>query len=144
MFEKKEEKIILKEPETIVGESVKLKGNLKSNSNIKIAGSLTGEIKTKGNIVVDKSSKINAKIQAKNLKVSGTINGDIEVKEQIEITETGKVFGDISANILKIQPGAIFSGKSAMQEQTLAKEEELTPSYELPESQKNQKKEKNK
>lgn len=142
MFEKKEEEIILKEPETIVGESVKLKGNLKSNSNIKIAGSLQGEIKTKGNVEVDKSSKINGKIQAKNIKVSGTINGNIEVKEQIEITETGKVFGDINSNILKIQPGAIFTGKSTMQEQPLTKEEGLTPSYELPESQEEEKEEK--
>lgn len=136
MFEKKEEKIIVKEPETIVGESVKLKGNLKSNSNIKIAGSLSGEIKTKGNIEVDKSSKITAMIQTKNIKVSGTITGNIEAKEQVEITETGKVFGDITTNILKIHPGAIFSGKSSMQEQPLVKEKELTPTYELPESEK--------
>jgi cytoskeletal protein CcmA (bactofilin family) len=136
MFEKKEGGLTPAETETIVGESVKLKGNLKSDSNIKIAGSLQGEIKTKGDIEIGKSAKINAKIQAQNLKVAGTINGNIEIKEQLEITETGKVFGDLTTNILVIQPGAIFSGKSTMQEQPLAKEEEPIPEYELEESKK--------
>lgn len=110
------------EVETIVGGSVKLKGNLKSEGDITLGGSLTGEIKTKGNLTILKEATVEGKVTAQNVKVAGVINGNIEAKEQLELTETGKIFGDLKTNILVIRPGGIFNGKSEMKAETLKEE----------------------
>lgn len=116
MFEKKEELVSSGAAETIVGTSVKLKGNLKSDGDITIDGSLNGEIKTKGIVAIGPNAHVIASIRAKRITISGTVQGNVEAIEQLSITESGRVYGDIITNILSIAPGAIFTGKSSMLE----------------------------
>lgn len=126
MFEKPRGEIVTVEKggaETVVGTSVKLKGNLKSDGDITIDGVVTGEIKTKGSVVIGKNANIVASVKAKNISVSGAVQGNVEASDRLEITETGKVLGDISANVLSVAPGAMFTGKSQMAET----QKEITP-----------------
>lgn len=102
--------------ETIVGTSVKLKGNLQSNGDITVDGSVNGEIKTKGTVNIGPNANVIANVKAKKVTVAGTVQGNIEAVERLTITETGRVYGDIIANLLSISAGAIFTGKSAMVE----------------------------
>jgi cytoskeletal protein CcmA (bactofilin family) len=125
VFEKKEEFISSGSAETIVGTSVKLKGNLKSEGNITINGSINGEVKTKGSVTIGPEANIIANVIARDVTVSGTVQGNIQAKERLNITETGRVYGDVSANILSISAGAIFSGKSIMVENI--KDTEIEP-----------------
>ncbi len=135
MFEKKDE-LHLEEgnsAETIVGTSVKLKGNLISNGDITIDGHVAGDIKTKSGVFIGPNANILANIKAKDIEISGIVQGNIEAKDKLEISETGKVFGDIAASILVVSPGAIFTGKCAMVEPKY--ESELEPILETEESQ---------
>lgn len=119
MFEKPRGEMVTVEKggaETIVGTSVKLKGNLKSDGDITVDGIVTGEIKTKGSVIVGKNANIVASMKAKNISISGTVQGNIEATDKLEITETGKVLGDVTSNVLSISPGAVFTGKSQMAE----------------------------
>jgi len=127
MFEKKEDGAIVASgvAETIVGTSVKLKGNLKSDGDITIDGSVNGEVKTKGLVNIGPNANIIANVKAKKITVAGTIQGNVEATERLTITETGRVYGDITANILSIAPGAVFSGKSVMMEKI--KQEDMEP-----------------
>ncbi len=113
MFQKKNN---LGEIETIVGPSVNLKGNLKSEGNIKLKGKVSGEVKTKGDVFVDEEAEVKALISARSIKVAGTVTGDLVAQEQVEITNTGKVTGNISSQSLIVQAGALFIGKSTMEE----------------------------
>ena len=123
MFDKKEEIINLGTAETIVGNSVRLKGNLKSEGDITIDGEINGEIKTRGNIKIGQHAKVNANIQGNNVTVSGIVQGNIHAKEQVQITETGTIIGDMTSNVLSILPGASFIGKSTMIEKEKPKPE---------------------
>jgi cytoskeletal protein CcmA (bactofilin family) len=116
MFDKKEEFVSSGSAETIVGTSVKLKGNLKSEGNITIDGSINGEVKTKGTVTIGPNANIIANVKAANVTVSGTVQGNIQATERLNITETGRVYGDVTANILSISAGAVFTGKSIMME----------------------------
>lgn len=115
MFEK-DKPVVAKadSAETIVGTSVKLKGNLNSSGDIIVDGSVSGELKTKGSVVVGPNANILANIKAQNVQVSGMVQGNIEVSDKIQITETGRVIGDISSSVLSIAPGAVFAGNSKM------------------------------
>lgn len=116
MFEKQKGEIAVSEgaAETIVGTSVKLKGNLKSDGDVIIDGIVTGEVKTKGSVKIGKNANIVANIKAKDVSIAGAVQGNVEATDRLEIAETGKILGDISANVLSIAPGAVFSGKSQM------------------------------
>lgn len=100
--------------ETIVGTSVKLKGNLKSDGDIIIDGIVTGELKTKGSVAIGPNANIVANIKAKDVTISGAVQGNVEAADRLDLTETAKVIGDISANVLSIAPGATFTGNSKM------------------------------
>jgi cytoskeletal protein CcmA (bactofilin family) len=118
MFEKQKGEVVVNEgaAETIVGTSVKLKGNLKSDGDVVIDGVVTGEVKTKGSVKIGPNANIIANVKAKNVAISGAVQGNVEAQDRLEISETGKVLGDIAANVLSIAPGAVFSGKSTMVE----------------------------
>ena len=100
--------------ETIVGTSVKLKGNLNSSGDIIVDGSVSGELKTKGSDFVGSHANILANIKAQNVQISGMVQGNVEASDKIQITETGRVMGDIAASVLSIAPGAVFTGNSKM------------------------------
>ena len=137
MLGKKEAEAEAISSETVVGTSVKLRGNLKSDGNVKVEGNLTGEIKAKGDVLITQTSDVKAKISAQNVTVAGIVNGNIDTKEKLEITESGKVFGDVTSNVLVIKEGAIFSGKSVMEVKSLDDKEktpELEAEYEIEEN----------
>ena len=114
MFEKREDLNLGDDQETIVGQSVKLKGNLKSNGNIKVAGQVTGEVDAKGNVVVGKTATLEAKVSGANITISGVLKGNITASGQLEITQTGQVMGDVECETLIVQPGGILIGRSNM------------------------------
>ena len=130
MFDKKEELENFENAETVVGASVKLKGNLKSEGNITVNGSVSGEINTKGAVKVGAGADVRANIKSRNAVISGVVQGNIVADDQLSITETGKVYGDIQANVLSISPGAFFTGKSIMPEE---KAKEVEPIAEIDE-----------
>lgn len=112
MFEKTNEEI-----ETIVGPSVSLKGNLKSDGNIKLKGKVSGDIKTKSDVFIDEGAEIKASVTAKNVKVAGTVTGDINASGEVQILESGRVFGNVASGALIVNMGAMFNGKSSMEQE---------------------------
>lgn len=115
MFEKGREEMIKNgASETIVGASVKLKGNLRSDGDILIDGVVTGDLRTKGSVLVGETASVVANVRAQNVKISGIVQGNVSASDRLEITQTGKVIGDIAANVLSIAAGASFSGKCLM------------------------------
>lgn len=125
-----EEKMEEASAETIVGADVTVKGNLKSPSNIAVNGTVKGKINTKADVIIGEQALVEGSIIAGKITVSGTIQGNVEGKEGIEITPSGKIFGDMATTNLVIQSGAVFVGKSAMNEQG---REEAEEEVEVPE-----------
>lgn len=109
-------------PETIVGATVKIEGDLVSEGDIKIDGLVTGKIKTTKNLYVGPMAKIEADVEAQNAMLSGIVKGDIDVKESLVIHETGKVSGNITCGRLAVAEGAHFSGSCTMSETAELKE----------------------
>jgi cytoskeletal protein CcmA (bactofilin family) len=101
-------------PETVVGPGTSFVGTLKSDGNIRIDGSVEGDIEILGNLIVGESGRVIATIKAQNVHISGAVKGEVTAVEQLEISPTGKVWGDITTAALHIEPGGLFRGQSAM------------------------------
>lgn len=101
-------------PETVVGATVKIEGDLISEGDIRIDGLVTGKIKTTKNLYVGSMAKIEADVDAGNAVLAGVVKGDIKVREHLMIEETGKVDGNLTCGRLAIADGAHFSGQCSM------------------------------
>jgi cytoskeletal protein CcmA (bactofilin family) len=101
-------------PETVIGANTNIVGTLKSDGNIRIDGTVEGDIEVLGNLIIGETGRVIATLKAQNVHVSGAVKGEITAVEQLEISPTGKVWGDITTAALHIEPGGLFRGQSAM------------------------------
>ena len=101
-------------PESIVGPSVKIEGDLKSSGNLRIDGIVAGKVSTSQSLLVGETANISADISAENAMVSGTIQGNVKVLGALILGRTAKVSGDITCGSLQVENGAIFNGKCQM------------------------------
>ena len=102
------------EPETssinIIGVGTIITGDVISNGDIRIDGGLTGNLKTKGKVVIGETGKIKGEIKCKNSDIAGEVEGKTYVSELLTLKATSKIFGDINASKLAIEPGCKFTG----------------------------------
>ncbi|OGE77831.1 MAG: hypothetical protein A2751_02165 [Candidatus Doudnabacteria bacterium RIFCSPHIGHO2_01_FULL_46_14] len=101
-------------PETVVGASVKIEGDLVSEGDIRVEGAVSGKIKTTKNLYVGAAANIEADIDSGNAVIAGQVKGEIKIKDSLLIQETGKVSGNISCGRLSIAEGARFTGSCTM------------------------------
>ncbi len=101
-------------PETIIGSNTSFVGTIKSDGNMRIDGTVEGDIEVLGNLIIGETGRVIATIKSQNCHVSGAVRGEITVVDQLEISPTGKVWGDIMTSALHIEPGGLFRGQSTM------------------------------
>jgi len=114
MFKQTEKNVSDKEVETVIGSSVKVKGDFIGKGNVIVEGIVKGSLKTDRNLQVGVNAQIFANIVASNILIAGEVTGNIHAKEMLELTKTAKVTGDIKAQVVSVAPGAFFNGKSEM------------------------------
>jgi cytoskeletal protein CcmA (bactofilin family) len=100
--------------DTIIGQGVKLQGNLTNQGAIQINGSVEGEIRSESMILIGQSAKVKGPLIAKIVEIMGEIEGTVTAEEKIEIQPKGRLLGDATTNNLIIKQGAIFIGRSEM------------------------------
>lgn len=114
MFKKEESQQNFKEVETIIGPSVKVKGNFNSQGNIIVEGVLEGTLKTAGNVYLGDKAKIQANIEANDIRAGGEIRGNIKAKGYLEIVKSAIITGDVECSQIAIQKGAVIQGRYTM------------------------------
>jgi len=121
--------------ETVVGADVKIKGNLKSPSNIQIFGQVKGEVNSEADIFIGEGAKIEGSVSGRQVTIAGEILGNLGAAEKLEINATGKLQGDIKTPDLIIQSGAKFMGKCEMPDAEISTtSEEAAPKAETDEA----------
>lgn len=100
--------------ETIIGPTVHVEGDFKSQGNVQIEGSVVGTVETGGNLTVGREAHIKANVQAANAFVAGHIKGNMVVVERLELTASSRIDGDISTKILVVAEGAQVNGRCQM------------------------------
>ena len=98
----------------LIGSGTVIEGNVTSNGDIRVDGSLKGILNTKGKVIIGDSGIISGEVHCKNLDIEGTIDGKVFVSELLSLRDKSKVTGEITTNKLAIEPGAVFTGKCDM------------------------------
>jgi len=100
----------------LISNGTDITGNVNSGGDIRIDGSLNGNLTTKGKVVVGPSGKVKGEIICKNLEVSGSIEGKVSVDNLLNLKASSKIYGEITTSRLSIEPGAVFTGNCKMSE----------------------------
>jgi cytoskeletal protein CcmA (bactofilin family) len=98
----------------LISYGTEITGDIKSNGDIRIDGSLTGNLNIKGKVVIGPTGKVSGEVICKNSEVSGLIEGKITVEQLLNLKASSKILGDIATSKLSIEPGAKFTGNCKM------------------------------
>ncbi|NDJ87204.1 MAG: polymer-forming cytoskeletal protein [Chloroflexi bacterium] len=99
--------------ETVLGANSTLRGELKSQANVRLDGTFEGDLHIEGNVLVGETGKITADINAKNVVIAGAVRGNVS-GNKVQLLRTSRVWGDISAAAITTEEGAFIDGKITM------------------------------
>ncbi len=94
---------------SIISPGLEIVGDLKSDGEIQIDGTVKGDIK--GHMLtVGENGKIDGSTVAETVRIFGTVNGRVEAKT-VHLDKNAKVTADITHETLTIEAGAHFEGQ---------------------------------
>ncbi|MFZ2310162.1 MAG: polymer-forming cytoskeletal protein [Patescibacteria group bacterium] len=111
MFNKDNKTEKFKDAETIIGASIKVKGNFVGQGNIVIEGHLEGSIKTEADLFVGEKARIVANIEASQATINGEIKGNLKIHDYLAVGSAAKIFGDVIYSEISIEKGAVINGQ---------------------------------
>ena len=97
-----------------VVEGTVIEGVIRSESNLRIDGEFTGELITKGRLVVGPKGKVQGTVHCLCCDVEGTLEGDVTVLELLAMKSTSTVQGDLYYGQLSVEAGARALGTFRM------------------------------
>jgi len=102
--------------DTILSSDIAFSGTLNFEKPFLIRGKLSGNIISRGILVVDEEAVVDANINASKVVIRGSVKGDVTALEKVEVTITGKLIGNVTAPEILMETGCIFNGRCTMTE----------------------------
>ena len=97
--------------QTVLGQTVVLKGELTADEDLLIEGQFEGTISIEQHCVtVGANGQVKAEIRARQAVILGTLTGKVAAKEKVEIRRSGHLVGDLTTGSVAIEEGAYFKG----------------------------------
>ncbi|MCB2106189.1 MAG: polymer-forming cytoskeletal protein [Rhodobacteraceae bacterium] len=93
---------------SIVSADLSVEGDMVSNGEIQVDGTVTGDIRCKALIVGVKGSVI-GEVVAQTVRMHGSIKGMVRAKS-VFLASTARMSGDVEHESLAIEPGAFMEG----------------------------------
>jgi cytoskeletal protein CcmA (bactofilin family) len=99
---------------TVVGQTILIKGNLDGQEDLTVQGRIEGSVNLTKTLIIEPSGVVKAEVSVCNASISGIMVGNLTATDLVEITETGRMVGDIRAPRVIITEGAVFKGQVDM------------------------------
>jgi len=95
-------------PPSIISRDLKIVGDMLSEGEIQVDGTVNGDIRTRI-LIVGETAKIKGEIVAETVRILGSVDGQIKAKVVI-LAANAHVVGDIMHEDLSIETGAFLEG----------------------------------
>jgi cytoskeletal protein CcmA (bactofilin family) len=99
---------------SLVGAGTTIKGDISCNADIRIDGTITGNINSTAKVVIGPSGIIEGDIVGQQADIAGKVTGNLKIEELLQLKGNAIVSGSIYAGKLQIEPTASFNGKCHM------------------------------
>jgi len=99
---------------TIIGPNTSLLGNIETNGFTRIDGSIRGDVKAKGRVVIGEHARMKGNLTGMNITIGGVVFGNIIADGHLVILSTALVIGDIITRRIQADDGCFINGKVAV------------------------------
>jgi cytoskeletal protein CcmA (bactofilin family) len=89
-------------------------GELHIDGDVRLGGTVQGEIHATGDVEVDDEAKVNASLAGGDINIRGSVSGPVTARKRLVVARSGSLTGDVRVARLVIQDGATFSGNVSM------------------------------
>lgn len=100
--------------QNIIAQGTKIVGDIESQGPFRIDGTVEGNVKTSGKIVVGKSGYIKGTLQGENADFEGKFSGKLILSGTLSLKATANIEGEVHINKLAVEPGATFNATCSM------------------------------
>ena len=102
------------ELDTVLAEDIEFEGTIEFSEPLLVKGTVSGEVRSRSNLFVAESARVNANINAANVTVKGSVRGDIHAADRIELFAGASIEGNIDTPDLIVQSGSRLTGRCTM------------------------------
>ncbi|MFO0615183.1 MAG: polymer-forming cytoskeletal protein [Polyangiaceae bacterium] len=95
----------------MVGPSVRVRGRLTGDGDVRIEGQIEGDVQVSGALVVDARGSITGGTRASAVDIEGRVQGDVTADGVVAIKRGAHVEGNISGAEISLDEGASFAGR---------------------------------
>jgi cytoskeletal protein CcmA (bactofilin family) len=99
---------------TLISSGTTLKGDISSNSDLRIDGTVIGNVHSSAKIVIGANGVVEGDISGNQADIVGKVAGNIKTKELLQLRGESIVTGNLYAAKLQVEPTATFNGQCHM------------------------------
>ena len=99
---------------TLISAGTTVKGDISSNSDLRIDGAIIGNVSSSAKIVIGASGSVEGDISGNQADIVGKVSGNIKTKDLLQLRGDCMVNGNVYAGKLQVEPTAIFNGQCHM------------------------------
>jgi len=99
---------------TLISSDTTLKGDLSSSNDLRIDGTIIGNIKSNAKVIVGASGVVEGDIISTQADIVGKVSGNIRAKDILQLRGDCVVNGNLYAGKLQVEPTATFNGQCHM------------------------------
>jgi len=99
---------------SLIGAGTSMKGDITSNGDLRIDGTLVGNIHCSAKVVIGANGVVEGDISGQQADIMGTVTGTIKVKDLLQLKSSCVVNGNLQSAKLQIEPSASFNGQCHM------------------------------
>lgn len=97
--------------ENMVGKGTVVEGNLTAQNNLRVEGTVKGDVTTKQQLVVGDAASVEGNITATDAEISGHVKGTVTCSGLLTIRATCVIDGDVITKNLNVEAGSTFNGR---------------------------------
>jgi len=99
---------------SLIGSGTSLKGDITSSGDLRIDGTLVGNIICSSKVIIGTNGVVEGDISGQQADIMGKVTGTIKVKELLMLKSNCQVNGNLYSAKLQIEPAASFNGQCHM------------------------------
>lgn len=89
-------------------------GDIVSDGDFRIEGTINGNVKTPGKVVLGKTGIIKGTLTSANADIEGKFTGKLILTDTLTLKSTAHVEGEVEVGKLAVEPGATFNATCIM------------------------------
>ena len=95
----------------VIGSSVHIRGRVTGDGDLRLEGTVEGDIKLSGALELSPGATVNGNVQATSVTIEGALTGDVFADGAIAVRAGATLVGNLTAAEVTLDEGASFNGR---------------------------------